>query len=51
MTSLKQWRKARNLTQEQAAQALSYSVRHYQKLEAGHCPLNERTIFLMGLIK
>jgi transcriptional regulator with XRE-family HTH domain len=48
---MKKWRLAKGLTQEQAASALSYSVRHYQKLEAGHCPLNERTIFLMGLIK
>lgn len=51
MTSLKQWRKARNLTQERAAQALGISYRHYQKLEAGHCPLTDRTLLLMGLIK
>jgi transcriptional regulator with XRE-family HTH domain len=51
MNNIKRWRLERRLTQEQAASALSYSVRHYQKLEAGHSPLNERTIFLMGLIK
>jgi transcriptional regulator with XRE-family HTH domain len=39
------------LTQEQAAQALGLSYRHYQKLEAGHCPLTDRTLLLMELIK
>jgi transcriptional regulator with XRE-family HTH domain len=50
MTSLKQWRKARKLTQEQAAQALGISYRHFQKLEAGHCPLTDRTVLLMQLL-
>lgn len=49
--NMKQWRKARNLTQERAAQALGLSYRHYQKLEAGHCPLTDRTVLLMELIK
>jgi transcriptional regulator with XRE-family HTH domain len=51
MTSLKQWRKARKLTQERAALALGLSYRHYQKLEAGHCPVTDRTVLLMELIK
>jgi transcriptional regulator with XRE-family HTH domain len=33
---LKQWRKARNITQEQAAYALGITPRHWQRLEAGH---------------
>jgi len=32
---LKQWRKARNLTQEQAAYLLGISPRHVQRIEAG----------------
>ena len=32
---LKQWRKARNLTQEQAAHALGIGPRHIQRIEAG----------------
>lgn len=38
---IKQWRKAKGLTQERAAQALGLSYRHYQRLEAGHSPLTE----------
>jgi len=41
MNSVKAFRKAKNLTQERAAQALGLSVRHYQKLEAGHAPITE----------
>ena len=33
---LKQWRKARNLTQEGAAYLLGITPRHWQRLEAGH---------------
>jgi transcriptional regulator with XRE-family HTH domain len=40
---IKAWRKAQGpkFSQERAAQALGLSVRHYQKLEAGHAPLTE----------
>jgi transcriptional regulator with XRE-family HTH domain len=49
--NMKQWRLAKGLTQEQAALALGLSYRHFQKLEAGHCPVTDRTILLMELIK
>jgi len=51
MTSLKQWRKARNLTQERAADLLCISPRHLQKLEAGHRNLTPAMAKLMELIK
>jgi transcriptional regulator with XRE-family HTH domain len=48
--NMKQWRIAKGLTQERAAQALGLSYRHYQKIEAGHCPLTDRTLLLMQLL-
>lgn len=50
MTNLKAWRKAKNLTQEKAAQALGLSYRHYQRLEAGHSPLTETMQILVKVI-
>jgi transcriptional regulator with XRE-family HTH domain len=35
MIDLKQWRKDRNLTQEQAADRLGIGPRHVQRIEAG----------------
>lgn len=47
MNSVKTWRKAKGLTQEQAAQALGLSYRHFQKLEAGHSPITETIEILL----
>lgn len=35
-TQLKAWRNALDITQEQAADLIGVSWRHYQRLEAGH---------------
>jgi transcriptional regulator with XRE-family HTH domain len=48
-TQLKQWRLARNLTQEKAAELLAVCPRHYQRVEAGHrrlTPMLERLLEL-----
>lgn len=50
MTKIKQWRKARNITQERAAQALGLSYRHYQRLEAGHSPITETMEILLKVL-
>lgn len=50
MINLKAWRKAKNLTQEKAAQALGITHRHYQRLEAGHSPIRETLEILIGKI-
>lgn len=49
MNKLKAWRKAQGpkFTQERAAQKLGLSVRHFQKLEAGHAPLTETMKILL----
>ena len=48
---LKQYRKARNLTQEQLAEALGVSPRHVQRLEAGTNRLTPTIEKLLDLIK
>jgi transcriptional regulator with XRE-family HTH domain len=48
---LKQYRKARNLTQEQLAEALGISPRHVQRLEAGTNRLTPTIEKLLDLIK
>lgn len=47
---LKQCRALTGLTQEQAAESLGISLRHYQKLEAGHNGITETVAKLVGLI-
>src|SRR5215467_13722312 len=39
---LREWRKALDLTQEDAARALGVTLRGYAKWEAGHAPIAER---------
>ena len=46
---LRQWRKARNITQEQAAELLAITARHYQRIEAGHRPVTPMIERLMQL--
>ena len=48
--NLKEWRKAKGLTQEKAAQKLGLSHRHYQRLEAGHSPMTETLEILIGAL-
>ena len=47
---LKQRRAVMGLTQEQAAESLGLSLRHYQKLEAGHNGITDTVAKLVGLI-
>jgi len=49
-SDLKQWRKARALTQEQAAQALGISPRHMQRLEAGHRRITQTLERLLAIL-
>ena len=49
MTNVKQWRQARALTQEQAAEKISISVRHWQRIEAGHRPVTPMVERLLQL--
>lgn len=49
MSKVKAWRKARNITQEQAAELLAITARHYQRLEAGHRPVTPMIERLMQL--
>lgn len=49
MLNLKAWRKARALTQVQAAHVLAISERHYRKLETGNAPINRRIAGLAHL--
>jgi transcriptional regulator with XRE-family HTH domain len=51
INQLKQYRKARNLTQEQLAEALGISPRHVQRLEAGTNRLTPTIEKLLDLIK
>jgi len=48
-TDIKQWRKARNITQEQAAYLLGITPRHYQRLEASNrlSPTIERLLAIL----
>jgi transcriptional regulator with XRE-family HTH domain len=50
MVDLMAWRKAKRLTQAQAAQALAITARHYQRLETGKAPINRRIAMLAKLI-
>jgi transcriptional regulator with XRE-family HTH domain len=47
---LKARRAAMRLTQEQAAYRLGIGLRHYQKLEAGHCAITGPLAKLAALI-
>jgi transcriptional regulator with XRE-family HTH domain len=50
VNELKQWRKARALTQEQAAYALGISPRHVQRIERGSnrlTPTMERLLAML----
>lgn len=49
-TELKARRAAMRLTQEQAAQRLGIGLRHYQKLEAGHCAITGPLAKLAALV-
>lgn len=48
--NVKAWRKARALTQEQAAERLAICPRHYQRVEAGHRPVTPMLARLMELM-
>jgi transcriptional regulator with XRE-family HTH domain len=50
MNRLKQWRKARALTQEQAAEALGISPRHVQRIERGSNPLTPTMERLLAML-
>jgi transcriptional regulator with XRE-family HTH domain len=50
MNKVKAWRKARSLTQEQAAELLAMTARHYQRIEAGHRPVTPMVERIMQLI-
>jgi len=50
MVDLMAWRKARGITQAQAAEALAITTRHYQRLETGKSPVNKRVAMLAKLI-
>jgi transcriptional regulator with XRE-family HTH domain len=47
---VKAWRKARKLTQEQAATLLGVSWRQYQRIEAGHSKLSGSVARLMEIL-
>lgn len=47
--NVKAWRKARALTQEQAAERLAICPRHYQRVEAGHRPVTPMLARLLEL--
>jgi len=47
---LRQWRKARAITQEQAAYLLGISPRHVQRLEAGKSPLTPTLERLLSIL-
>jgi len=50
MIDLASWRKARGLTQVQAAESLAITERHYRKLETGRAPINKRIALLAKTI-
>lgn len=50
MLDLKQWRKARGMTQVQAAESLAMTESHYRKLETGRAPINRRVAMLVERI-
>lgn len=47
---LRQWRKARNITQEQAAYALGISPRHVQRIERGSHKLTPTLERLLAIL-
>ena len=47
---LRQWRKARNLTQEKAADMLGIGPRHIQRIEAGTRRLTPTLERLIGIL-
>lgn len=47
---LRQWRKARNLTQEKAADILGIGPRHIQRIEAGTRRLTPTLERLIGIL-
>jgi transcriptional regulator with XRE-family HTH domain len=49
MIDLVAWRKARGLTQVQAAESLAITERHYRRLETGRAPINKRVAMLARL--
>lgn len=49
--NIKAWRKARALTQEQAAELLAMTARHYQRIEAGHRPVTPMVAKILELMK
>lgn len=50
MNNIKAWRKARNITQEQAATLLGLSWRQYQRVEAGKCNLSGSVARLLDVL-
>jgi transcriptional regulator with XRE-family HTH domain len=50
MSALRQWRKERKLTQEQAAYVLGISPRHIGRLEAGTRRLTPTLERLIGIL-
>ena len=50
VNELKQWRKARNLTQEKAADILGIGPRHIQRIEAGSRRLTPTLERLIGIL-
>jgi transcriptional regulator with XRE-family HTH domain len=50
MVDLKAWRQSAGITQAKAADRLAITLRHYQKLEAGHAPINRRMLLLAGIV-
>lgn len=52
MLDIRNWRKAHNMTQEQAADRLGISWRQFQRIEAGQCKVSgpiARLIKTMGV--
>jgi transcriptional regulator with XRE-family HTH domain len=47
---LRQWRKAKAMTQEQAAHALGISPRHVQRIEAGRNPVTPTLERLLAIL-
>lgn len=50
MSQLRQWRKERKLTQEQAADRLGIGPRHVQRIEAGTRRLTPTLERLIGIL-
>lgn len=45
-----QWRTARNYTKQQAADTFGLSVRQYERIERGDCPVPPYVSIIMGLL-